>query len=115
VGAAGGIVGGFSAFPGSLPVIYLGLRGLSKADTRNITQPYILALQLISLSILALTHHAIFNMQFWLLWVLTLPAVLLGTSTGVTLYRRMSEVNFRRAVLILLMVSGVSLTAKALM
>ena len=115
VGAAGGIVGGFSAFPGSLPVIYLGLRGLSKADTRNITQPYILALQLISLSILALTHHAIFNMQFWLLWMLTLPAVLLGTSTGVTLYRRMSEVNFRRAVLILLMVSGVSLTAKALM
>jgi uncharacterized protein len=47
VGAAGCIVGGFSAFPGSLPVIYLGLRGLSKADTRNITQPYILALQLI--------------------------------------------------------------------
>jgi uncharacterized membrane protein YfcA len=115
VGAVGGIVGGFSAFPGSLPVIYLGLRGLSKTDTRNITQPYILALQLISLSILALTHHAIFNMQFWLLWVLTLPAVLLGTSTGVTLYRRMSEVNFRRAVLILLMVSGVSLIAKTLM
>ena len=114
VGAAGGIVGGFSAFPGSLPVIYLGLRGLSKADARNITQPYILALQLISLSILALTHHAIFNMQFWLLWMLTLPAVLLGTSTGVTLYRRMSEVNFRRAVLILLMVSGISLLARAL-
>ena len=115
MGAAGGIVGGFSAFPGSIPVVYLGLRGLSKTETRNITQPYILALQLISLSILALTHHAIFNMQFWLLWVLTLPAVLLGTSTGVTLYRRMSEVNFRRAVLILLMVSGVSLTEKALM
>ena len=114
VGAAGGIVGGFSAFPGSLPVIYLGLRGLSKSDTRNITQPYILALQLVSLSILALTHHAIFNMQFWLLWVLTLPAALLGTSTGVSLYRRMSEGNFRRAVLILLMVSGVSLSAKAL-
>jgi uncharacterized protein len=114
VGAAGGIVGGFSAFPASIPVVYLGLRGLSKADTRNITQPYILALQLVSLSMLALTHHAIFNMQFWLLWALTLPAVLLGTSTGVTLYRRMSEVNFRRAVLILLTVSGVSLTAKAL-
>jgi uncharacterized membrane protein YfcA len=40
--------------------------------------------------------------------------LLLGTSTGVALYRRMSEVNFRRAVLLLLMVSGVSLIAKAL-
>ena len=113
-GTAGGIVGGFSAFPASIPAVYLGLRGLSKAETRSITQPYILVMQLISLSILALTRHAIFNVEFWLLWALTLPAVLLGTSTGVTLYRRMSEVNFRRAVLILLMVSGVSLVAKAL-
>ena len=114
VGAAGGVVGGFSAFPGSIPVVYLGLRGLSKSDCRNVTQPYILALQLISLGILALTRSSIFNMQFWLLWALALPAVLLGTSIGLTLYRRFSEVNFRRAVLILLMVSGVSLIAKAL-
>lgn len=114
VGAAGGIIGGFSAFPGSIPVVYLGLRGVSKANTRGITQPYILALQLISLGILALTHSAIFNAQFWLLWVLTLPAVLLGSWTGVALYRRLSEVNFRRAVLILLIVSGVSLLAKTL-
>jgi uncharacterized membrane protein YfcA len=114
VGAAGGIIGGFSAFPGSMPVVYLGLRGVSKAETRGITQPYILALQLISLGILALTHSAIFNAQFWLLWALTLPAVLLGSSTGVALYRRMSDVNFRRAVLILLIVSGVSLLAKTL-
>jgi hypothetical protein len=114
VGAAGGIIGGFSAFPGSMPVVYLGLRGVSKAEIRRITQPYILALQLISLCILAFTHSAIFNTQFWLLWVLTLPPVLLGSLTGVALYRRMSEVNFRRAVLILLIVSGVSLVMKAL-
>jgi uncharacterized membrane protein YfcA len=97
-----------------MPVVYLGLRGLSKTETRSITQPYILVLQLVSLSILALTHLAIFDTKFWLLWALTLPAVLLGSSTGVALYRRMSEVNFRRAVLILLIVSGVSLVTKAL-
>lgn len=114
VGAAGGFIGGFSAFPGSMPVAYLGLRGMSKAQTRGITQPYILALQLISLGIIALTHSVVFNTQFWLLWALALPAVLLGSATGVALYRRMSEVNFRRAVLILLIISGVSLLAKTL-
>jgi uncharacterized membrane protein YfcA len=87
---------------------------VSKANIRGITQPYILALQLIALGILALTHSAIFNAQFWLLWVLTLPAVLLGSWTGVALYRRLSEINFRRAVLILLIASGVSLLAKTL-
>jgi uncharacterized membrane protein YfcA len=114
VGAAGGVNGGFSAFPGSMPVVYLGLRGASKAESRGITQPYILTLQLISLSILALTHAAIFNAQFWVLLALTLPAVLLGSWAGVAVYRRTSEVNFRRAVLILLIVSGVSLLAKTL-
>jgi len=114
VGAAGGIVGGFSAFPGSMPVVYLGLRGANKAEIRGITQPYILALQVISLALLALTRSAIFNAQFWLLWALTLPAVLLGSWIGVALYRQMSEVNFRRVVLILLIVSGISLLAKTL-
>jgi hypothetical protein len=46
VGAAGGIIGGFSAFPGAMPVVYMGLRGLSKAETRAITQPYILVDQI---------------------------------------------------------------------
>lgn len=114
VGVAGGVVGGFSAFPGSMPVVYLGLRGSSKAETRGITQPYILALQLVSLSILAVTHSAIFDLQFWLLWGAALPAVLLGSLTGVALYRRMSEVNFRRAVLFFLIVSGLSLVVKTL-
>ena len=35
VGAAGGVVGGFSAFPGSIPVVYLGLRGVSKTETHQ--------------------------------------------------------------------------------
>jgi hypothetical protein len=47
-----------------MPVVYLALRGASKAETRGITQPYILTLQLISLGILALTHSAIFNGPF---------------------------------------------------
>jgi hypothetical protein len=38
-----------------MPVVYLGLRGVSKAETRSITQPYILALQLISLCVLTFT------------------------------------------------------------
>ena len=114
VGAAGGLVGGFSAFPGSLPVVYLGLRGVGKAESRGVTQPYILAMQLASLGLLAASNAAIFDRQFWLLWALTLPAVLLGSASGIALYSRMSEVNFRRAVLLLLAISGLSLCLKTI-
>lgn len=114
VGAAGGVVGGFSGFPGSMPVVYLGLRGVGKTEMRGVVQPYILTLQLVSLAILALTDSSIFNATFWALGCVTLPAALLGTFTGIALYRRLSDVNFRRAVLILLVVSGVSLVARAI-
>lgn len=113
VGALGGVVGGFSGFGASVLVVYLGLRGANKATTRGITQPYILAMQLVALCDLAITDPTIFGAAFWLLWAVTLPAVLLGTTSGVALYRRLSDGNFRLAVLILLIVSGASLMAKA--
>jgi uncharacterized protein len=113
VGALGGIVGGFSGFGASVLVVYLGLRGVGKSATRGITQPYILTMQLMSLGVLGAADTAIFNIFFWFLWALTLPAVLLGSSTGVALYRRLNDHHFRRAVLILLIVSGASLVAKA--
>jgi hypothetical protein len=114
VGVLGGMLGGVAALPALIPVAYLGLRGVGKSATRGITQPYILTLQVVSLGMLAFTNTAIFNAQFWLLWALTLPAVLFGSAIGVALYRRISDVNFRRAVLILLVLSGVGLVAKTM-
>jgi uncharacterized protein len=113
VGALGGVVGGFSGFGASILVVYLGARGAGKAVTRGITQPFILVMQLVSLGVLACVDPGIFNAFFWFLWAMTLPAVLLGTTAGVALYHRLSDGNFRRAVLILLILSGVSLIAKA--
>ena len=114
VGFLGGIVGGFSGFGASVLVVCLGLRNVDKSTTRGITQPYIVAMQLASLAVLGWVAPGIFNTFFWSIWALTLPAVLLGTSTGVALYRRLSDHNFRRAVLFLLVLSGMSLVAKAL-
>jgi len=114
VGFLGGIVGGFSGFGASVLVVYLGLRNVDKSTTRGITQPYIVAMQLASLGVLGWVAPGIFNTFFWIMWAVTLPVVLLGTSTGVALYRRLSDHNFRRAVLLLLVLSGTSLVAKAL-
>ena len=47
VGAIGGAVGGFTAFPSSPIVIWLGLTGASKQQTRRVAQPFTLAMQLV--------------------------------------------------------------------
>jgi uncharacterized protein len=95
-------------------VVYLDLLGKTKMETRGVVQPYILSLQVISLALLAVTSPAVFNRNYWLLFALALPSVLAGTSVGVAVYQRISDINFRRTVLVLLIASGMSLVIKAL-
>ena len=113
VGATGGIIGGFTAFPGAAVVVWTGLQHLPKSESRAIVQPYILGLQLISLAMLALQHPETFGRTYWLLLILTIPVVLPFTLLGVTLYRLLSDINFRRIAYVLLGTSGVGLLVKA--
>ncbi len=112
VGFLGGVVGGFTAFPGAAVVVWTGLRGLAKAQNRAIVQPYIILSQIYSLVLVALLHPTYLNTQFWLLLILSLPVVVPGTLTGLAIYRRTSDVNFKRISFVLLGISGFSLLAK---
>jgi uncharacterized membrane protein YfcA len=115
VGFIGGTIGGFTAFPGAAVVVWTGLRNLPKKVSRAIVQPYILVLQIVSLATNAYAHPAIFGRRFWLLLAITLPVVLPGTIGGVMLYKRISDVNFKRITFILLGLSGVGLVIKVLL
>ena len=114
VGATGGVIGGFTAFPGAAVVVWSGLRRLPKSESRAIVQPYILGLQLLSLVMLALEHPETFDANYWRLLLLMFPIVAPCTLIGVTLYRALSDVNFRRVTFMLLGTSGLGLLAKAL-
>ena len=112
VGFLGGVVGGFTAFPGAAVVVWTGLRGVPKAQHRAIVQPYIIMSQIYALGLVALLHPSYLNGQFWLLLALSLPAVVPGTLSGLAIYRRTSDLNFRRLSYLLLGISGICLLAK---
>ena len=114
VGAIGGVVGGFTAFSGAAVVVWTGLQGLPKGDTRSIVQPYILGMQLVSLVTLAGGHADVFRWELWSVLLTTMPFVLPCTLLGVHLYRNLSDINFRRITFILLGVSGFTLVTKGL-
>jgi uncharacterized membrane protein YfcA len=114
VGFLGGTLGGFTAFPGAAVVVWTGLKELPKRLTRSIVQPYILVLQVVSLVTNAIIAPEIFGHTFWVLLAITVPVVLPGTLSGVWLYRRISDVNFRRISFFLLGISGLTLLLKAI-
>jgi uncharacterized membrane protein YfcA len=109
VGFIGGAFGGFTAFPGAAVVVWAGLRALPKAQSRAIVQPYIIMSQLFSVGLIVLQHPQYLSGHYWTLLLLTLPAVLPGTFCGVALYRRISDINFRRISFVLLGVSGAAI------
>lgn len=113
VGMSGGIIGGFTAFPGAAVVAWSGLRRLPKRESRSVVQPYVLGLQLLSLVLLALQRPATFDRTYWTLLAITTPVVLPCTLLGVNLYRSLSDINFRRVTFMLLGISGVGLVVKA--
>jgi uncharacterized membrane protein YfcA len=114
VGLSGGVIGGFTAFPGAAVVVWTGLQHLPKSESRAIVQPYILGLQILSLATLAIQHPETFGPTYWSLLLITLPVVLPFTLLGVYLYRLLSDVNFRRIAYVLLGTSGVGLLVKGI-
>ena len=107
VGFAGGVLGAATALP-SLPVmIWCQLKGCDNDAQRALSQPFILAMQVLALAItplLAPTHGA--GLEFSDL--LCIPAGLFGTQIGMGCYRGLSARQFAVAVSVLLIVSGLS-------
>ena len=109
-GALGGVAGGLAGLPGSFVTIWCSLRGWDKLQQRAVYQPYILAMQIVTIVCLRFgtpIHASVaHDMSF-------VPFALLGAVGGLALFQRMTNKQFQVAVSLLLAVSGVGLLARA--
>ena len=107
VGFGGGLVGGLTAMPGALPVIWCDLRGMPKDQQRGMVQPYIVAMQLFALALMLsrneLSTKALMDLT------MSMPALAAGTALGIALFGKVDEAWFRRIVLAILLVAGLFL------
>src|SRR4051812_35960057 len=92
VGAAGGVVGGFSAFPGAALVVWNAISGAGKEQGRALTQAFILSMQLVGLALLLAHRPALFGATFWQLFVAASPVAVFGNRIGIAIYRRTGDI-----------------------
>jgi uncharacterized protein len=114
-GAVGAAVGGFTAQPGMVVIIWMGLRNASKLAQRAMVQPFIITMQLSSILTNAYQNPHNFGARYWIMLLLTVPVVLPGTLTGVWLFHRLSERDFKRASYGLLGLGAVALMLRTLL
>ena len=112
VGVLNGLLGGLTGLGGVISTIWVQLGGGAKDVQRAIFQPVLFITMTMTTLTFAAAGH-LFNADILKLFLMGLPALLLGLWLGVRLYGKLDDAAFRKAILILLLISGVSLVGPA--
>ena len=112
VGLASGIVGASTGLAGLPVIIWSTGHGWSKDQQRAVFQPVVVAI--FAMTLLWFGGTGMVTTDVVHLFFMGLPAALLGTWFGLKLYGTLDEVRFRRIVLLLLLISGLTLLPAAL-
>jgi hypothetical protein len=109
-GFLGGLTGGLAGFPGAFVTIWCGLKGWDKTRQRGLYQPFILAMQPLTLITIHLMrpYSAAMPQLDWKTLAFV-PAALLGAWFGLRIFKRLSDRQFGLAVNALIIVSGIGL------
>jgi uncharacterized protein len=107
VGVISGFLGGSTGLAGIPVIVWASLRGWSKDEQRAMFQPVAVAIFLMTLGWFGATGMVTAGTVR--LFLIGLPAVLLGTWLGFKLYGKLDDAAFRTIVLVLLLVSGLTL------
>ena len=109
VGFAGGIAGGAVAFPGAPVTAWCQLKGWTRDQQRGIYQPFILIMQIASLTFMALLSRGNARFELSLDHVMAVPPALIGALIGIYIYHRCTDRLFLIVVNAMLFVSGLIL------
>lgn len=109
VGLGGGVLGGLTGFSGVLPIVWTDIRGWSKQQRRSVLQAF--NFSILSVALLSHALSGLLTRQVALATVAALPGTIGGAWIGSLLYRRLGDRGFQRAVMALLLVSGLALIA----
>jgi uncharacterized membrane protein YfcA len=112
VGWVGGIMGGLGGLTGPAPILWTTLRGWDRHTQRGVFQTFNICMH--SLTMAAYFVSGTLPREAIPLFAVMVPAMLIPTVAGFRLYRRVSDLAFRRVVLGLLTVSGAVLIVTSL-
>jgi uncharacterized membrane protein YfcA len=107
VGIVNGVIGGATGLAGIAGVIWSSLRGWPPAEQRAVFQPAGVAV--FAMTTLWMGGTGMIGGDTLALFLLGLPALAAGTWAGLKLFGKLDDASFRRVVLALLLISGLSL------
>lgn len=112
IGFAGGVLGAIAGLSGALPTMWLSMRDWAKEKTRAVLQPYNVIV--LGLAALGLAIDGAFDREVLITIAIAFPATMIAAQIGLWLFGRLTDLQFRRLLIALMMVSGCVLLAREL-
>jgi hypothetical protein len=107
VGILNGLLGGLTGLTGIIVTIWCQLHGWPKDVQRTVFQPVNLAA--ILMSAVSLSIAGAVTAETVKLYMLGLPLLLAGLWSGFKLYGKLDDATFRKVILLLLLIAGLTL------
>jgi uncharacterized protein len=107
VGIANGLIGGLTGLGGIAVTVWCQLQGGPKDAQRAIFQPVMFATFVMSAISFAVARA--FTVETLKLYTLALPVLIAGVWSGLRLYGKLDDAAFRKIILLLLLMSGLTL------
>lgn len=112
IGFLGGILGGAASLSGVLPTMWCAMQPWTKGETSAVLRPY--NVTILGITIAFFAWHGYYSQQTLLFIAIALPATLISSQIGIAVFRRLTDVQFRRLLVWLLFVSGALLALREL-
>jgi len=109
IGLGGGLLGGLAGVSGPLTTIWAGLRGWGKDERRAVFQAF--NTSVLAFALVAQTVAGLMTMELGELVLIALPGTVIGSFIGRRAYGKLDTAKFEKAVLVVLLLSGLMLIA----
>lgn len=113
VGFVGGILGAIAGLSGALPTMWLSMRAWPKEQTRAVLQPYNVVV--LGLSAIALAWSGAYGREALITMAVALPVTMIAAQIGLWTFKRLSDTQFRRLLVVMMLVSGIVLLAREIL
>lgn len=113
VALIGGFLGGLAGLSGALPSIWLSMRPWKKQLTRAVLQPFNVVI--LFTTVVVSTMNGALTLTTVLAAAIAIPAALVSAQVGIYVFRKVSDTQFRRTLIILCLAMGVGILAMTVM
>jgi uncharacterized membrane protein YfcA len=107
------VLGGAASLSGALPTMWCAMRPWPKAEMRAVLQPFNVVV--LGFAALVFAFKGAYTLQTMTSIVIALPVTMLFAQLGITIFKRLSDDQFRRLLIAMMLVSGVILMARELL